>query len=282
MNDKQKSLMGLHLSVVLFGGTGLFAKLIPLSAVDITAIRSFIAAAALLLLLKALSRRVLLAGAGHCALMLLLGVIIGLHWITFFHAMQVSSVAVGMIALYTYPVITVFLEPLWKGRLPHPSDIACAGLVFGGVCLMVPDFSLDNSVTRGVCWGVLSAFLFALRNVLQRHYLSQYRGDTSMLYQTFAAGMTAIFFLSCDLRAISLPTWATIVVLALFFTAVPHSLFAGSLRQLKAKTAGLIACLQPVYGTLLALALLHEVPRPATVLGGAIIVLAAAVESYRA
>ncbi len=282
MNEKQRSLMGLHLSVILFGGTALFAKLIPLPAVDITAIRSFIAAGALFVLLQATGKPVLLAGAGHYCLMLLQGLIMGLHWITFFHSMQVSSVAVGMISLYTYPIMTVFMEPLWKGQRPHSADMLCGGLVLAGVCLMVPDFSLSNNITQGICWGVLSAFLFALRNVLQRHYLSRYRGDTSMFYQTLVAGLTTVWFLTPAAASITTPTWVKIIVLALCFTAVPHSLFAGSLRRLKAKSAGLIACLQPVYGTVFALAVLQEVPEGMTVLGGVIIVCAAAVESYRA
>ena len=71
-------------------------------------------------------------------------------------------------------------------------------------------------------------------------------------------------------------------LLAFFCTAVPHSLFAGALRQVKAKTAGLIGCLMPVYGVGLAWLVLGEAPALTTVAGGLIIVGAAAFESYRA
>jgi drug/metabolite transporter (DMT)-like permease len=59
-------------------------------------------------------------------------------------------------------------------------------------------------------------------------------------------------------------------------------MFAGALREVKAKTAGLIGCLMPVYGVALAWLVLGEAPTAATVLGGLMIVGAAAFESYRA
>ncbi len=282
MNQKQKSLYVLHISSLLFGGTGLFAKLIDLPVIDITAIRTLIASAGLFVLLKSTRKQVRLLSSSHYVLMILQGVLMGLHWVTFFYSIQVSSVAIGMIALFTYPIITVFLEPFWKGEIPHLSDIMCGSLVLLGVYLMVPEFSFDNDITLGVFWGVISAFLFSLRNVIQRNYLSEYRGDTSMMYQSFTAGICGMLFITPSVTAIDLSTWIKLIVLGLFFTAIPHSFFAGSLRFLKAKSASLISCLQPVYGTIYAVVILSEVPDVITVIGGVMVMSAAVVESYRA
>lgn len=282
MDEKRKSLAGLHLANILFAGTGLFAKLIPLPAVEITALRCLLAGAALLAIGMLLRRNILLACWRDRWLMGACGVLMALHWVTFFHAMQVSTVAVGMIALYTYPIITVFLEPLWHGQRPHRADLVCGLAVLFGVYLLVPEFSLHSSAVRGLCWGVLSAAAFALRNVLQRHYLSRYSGDTAMLHQAVVAGFVCLPFLQHDPRSLSLPVWANLGLLAFFCTAVPHSMFAGSLRALRAKTAGLISCLMPVYGVVLAWLVLGEAPSPATICGGLVIVAAAAWESGRA
>jgi len=282
MNEKKKSLSALHLSSLLFGGTGLFAKLIDLPVIDITAVRTLIASAGLFLLLKITKQRIVLDRLRDYAIMLVQGVLMGLHWVTFFYSIQISSVAVGMISLFTYPIITVFLEPLWRGQKPHLSDIMCGALVLFGVYLMVPEFSFDNNITKGVCWGIFSAFMFSFRNVIQCNYLAAYRGDTSMMYQSFIAGILGMIFITPAVYSINAMTWIKLVVLALFFTAVPHSFFAGSLRYLKAKSASLISCLQPVYGTIYALVILYEVPDMATVIGGMVIMLAATVESCRA
>lgn len=281
MEDRRKGLLYVHSAILMFGGTGLFARLIELPATDIIAWRSVMAALVLLLILLVLKRPIRLRNGRDSAIMLGIGVLLGIHWITYFHSMQIAGVAVGMLALYTSPIITVFLEPLFHGQKPHLRDVICAVLVFVGVLLLVPDFSLENDITQGVLWGVLSAVFFALRNTLQRHYLQGYRGDTSMLYQGAVAALVAFPLLQVNPSAFSADTLWKLALLATVFTAIPHSLFAGSLRYLKAKTVGLIGCLQPVYGTLFAFLILQEQPDLFTLLGGALIVGTAAWETYR-
>ena len=281
MEDRRKGLLYVHGAIIMFGGTGLFARIIDLPATDIIAWRSVMAALVLLLILLALKRPIRLNSRWDSVIMLGIGVLLGIHWITYFHSMQIAGVAVGMLALYTTPIITVFLEPLFQGQKPHLRDVAFAVLVFIGVLLLVPDFSLENDITRGVLWGVLSALFFALRNTLQRHYLQQYRGDTSMLYQGAVAALVALPFLQVNPSTFTADTLWQLALLATAFTAIPHSLFAGSLRYLKAKTVGLIGCLQPVYGTLFAFLILHEQPDLLTLVGGALIVGTAAWETYR-
>lgn len=72
-----------------------------------------------------------------------------------------------------------------------------------------------------------------------------------------------------------------LLFLGLIFTAVSHTLFGYALRYLKAKTVGLVACLQPVYAVIYGIVLLHSIPDIATCIGGAIIVTAAIYESVR-
>ena len=282
MDQKNKSLAGLHLANILLAGTGLFAKLIDLPAVDIIARRCLLAAGFLLIITLGLKRVLILERPREWLLMLLCGVLMSVHWITFFHAMQVSTVAIGMIALYTYPVMSVLVEPLWHGQRPQRIDVLCGVLVLGGVSLLVSDFSLQHGAALGVLWGLVSAATFTLRNMVQRQYLGRYRGDTAMLYQTLVAGLVAWPFVQHASADLSRTTWLQLALLALVFTAVPHSIFAGSLRALKAKTAGLISCMMPVYGVMLAWLVLGEIPSMTTVCGGLIIVAAAAFESVRA
>jgi drug/metabolite transporter (DMT)-like permease len=282
MEEKRTSLIGLHVSNILFAGTGLFSKLIPLPAIDIIALRCLMAAGALLVIITLIKRKVVLAGRRDRLLMVLCGLLMCVHWAAFFHAMQVSTVAVGMIALYTYPIITVFLEPLWQGQRPQRSDLLCGLAMLAGVYLLVPEFSLRSSTALGMFWGAVSAVAFALRNVLQRQYLLNYRGDTSIFYQALIAGLAALPFMHHSPLSLAPSIWLQLGLLAFFCTAVPHSMFAGALRQVKAKTAGLIGCLMPVYGVALAWVVLGEAPGFATILGGLMIVGAAAFESYRA
>ena len=281
MEDKRKGLLFLHSAILIFGGTGLFAKLISLPATDITVWRSFIAVTVLLVLLLLRRRPLALHRRQDGLIMVIGGILLGLHWATYFQSMQVAGVAVGMVAMYTYPIMTVFLEPLFKGHRPHVSDMLCAAVMLFGIVLLVPEFDLANNITQGVCWGVLSAALFALRNVIQGHYLKGYSGETSILYQGILAGAVVIPFMTTNPLAVDTENLIKLLLLGALFTALPHSFFANSLRYLKAKTVGLIGCLQPVYGTILAFLLLSEEPGLMTLIGGGIIIGTAAFETYR-
>lgn len=281
-NSKKQGLLRIHAANLLFGGTALFSKAIDLPALDITALRCVVAVIALFVFLFLRKKSLKLSSPKHLMLMIVLGLLMGVHWVTYFHSMQVSSVAVGMIALFTHPIITIFLEPMFKGARPHISDIVCAVVVLFGIYLMVPSLSLGSNITQGVLWGMLSALCFSIRNVIQGHCLSHYGGEVSILYQGVVVVLVTLPFVDHIPSGDNHIIWIQLLVLGAFFTALPHTLFAGSLHFLKTKTASLVACLQPVYGTLFAFLILAEEPTLATLVGGCIIVAASTWESCKA
>ncbi len=282
MDNSFKGLFAVHSAVLIFGFTALFSKLISLTALEITLLRSIFAALIILVLFLWKKHPLKLAQAKDYGIVILLGVLLALHWVTYFHAMQVSSIAVGVIALYTFPVITIFLEPLFHGERPHTKDIISAFVVLFGIYLLVPEFSLSNETTQGILWGVLSAFLFALRNIIQGQYFKGYSAKHSLFYQTLVTFVVLLPFSFSVIPEVSAVQWGQLFILGVFFTAVPHTLFAFSLLNLKAKTVSLVACVQVVYATIFAALLLGEWFELSTVLGGLIVVSAAMYESYTA
>ena len=282
MSNSVKGLFAVHSAVLIFGLTALFSKLIALTALEITLIRSIFAALIIFLVFAWQKKTLALKNLKDYSLVFILGVLLALHWVTYFHAMQVSSIAVGVIALYTFPVITVFLEPLFHGARPHGKDIFSALLVLAGIYLLVPEFSVNNQTTQGVLWGVLSALFFSLRNIVQGHFFKGYTARHSLFYQTLVTFIVLLPFSFNTIPGVTLTQWGQLLLLGIVFTAVPHTLFAFSLLNLKAKAVSLIACVQVVYATIFAAFLLHEWPQISTVFGGAIVVTAAMYESYTA
>lgn len=280
MTASFKGLLAVHSAVLIFGLTALFSKLISLTALEITLLRSIFAALFILGIFIWQGKSLRLLNFKDYLFALLLGVLLALHWVTYFHAMQVSSIAVGVIALYTFPVMTVFLEPLFHGESPHVKDVLSAVTVLLGIYLLVPEFTLSNETTQGILWGVLSALFFALRNIIQGHYFKGYTARHSLFYQTLITFMVLLPFSYNVIPVVSNVQWVQLLVLGLFFTAIPHTLFAFSLLNLRAKTVSLIACVQVVYATIFAALLLNEWPHFSTVVGGVIVVSAAMYESY--
>lgn len=279
MKNHTEGLLSVHAAVLIFGLTALFSKLIGLTAIEITLLRSVFAVIAIGVYIKYLNESLKLNNKRDYLIAMLLGFFLATHWVTYFHSMQVSSIAIGIISLYTYPVITVFLEPFFHGERPHINDILSAIVILFGIYLLVPTFSVDNQTAIGVFWGVLSAFMFAMRNIIHGRYFKTYPARHALLYQTLAVIVLLMPFSAQVIPDVSQNQWLLLVVLGVFFTAVPHTLFAHSLLHLKAKTASLVGCMQVVYGTLFAALFLTEIPEWMTVVGGLIVISAAAYET---
>lgn len=280
MQSQQQSLIYLHIAVLLFGGTALFAKLIGLNALDITAYRAAIAGVAIYVLLTLQKKPIKLHRAKDYVIAILLGVAVGIHWVTYFAGMQLAGITVGMLAFFTYPVITVFLEPLFNKSKPKTKDIISAVVVIIGIYLLIPNVNLGDDITLGVVTGVVSALFFAIRNITHKRYFSEYGGPQTMFYQTLVASLMLCAFIEVPITQINDTDLILLLIAGVVFTAMPHSLFAASLKHLSAATAGLISCLQPLYGTILAIIILHERPSVMTLIGGALIVSAACFETW--
>ncbi|GAA59567.1 permease [Pseudoalteromonas sp. BSi20652] len=280
MQAQQQSLLYLHIAVLLFGGTALFAKLINLNAIDITVYRTAVAGMAILFMLYLQKKPIKLNRPKDYLIVLLLGVAVGIHWVTYFAGMQMAGITVGMLAFFSYPVVTVFLEPLFNKSKPKAKDILSAAVVVLGIYLLVPSANLGDDVTLGIAMGVFSGLFFALRNITHKRYFSQYSGPQTMFYQTLVASIMLCAFIEVPIYEVSNKDLTLILIAGIIFTATPHSLFAASLKHLSAATAGLIACLQPLYGTLLAIIIIHERPSLMTIIGGILIVSAACFETW--
>lgn len=276
----------LHLGVLLLGVSALFAKLIDLPALDIIAYRSLLTFFLLAVLLKLFKQPLTLRCLKDYKVALILGVLAAIHWLTYFMSVQMTSVSVGMITLFTYPVITVLVEPLFRKQLPKLQDLLISVIVLFGISLLFPGLwqampSVSEQYVLGIILGLVSALTFALRNIGIQHYFKGYSGMQGMFYQFAITALIFMPFVGAMPQQITTYDWHLLLLCTVFFTAAPHVLFAGSIAKVSAKTASLVACLQPLYGTVWGLILLSEVPTLTTLLGGVIILCAALYETLK-
>ena len=281
MSSQKSAWFALHLTTFLMGATGLFSKIIQLPAWDITGYRTWIAALLLFAWVAWRERHITLKSRRDYGRMIVLGALLAAHWVTFFYSMQVANIAVGMLSLYAYPVVTVFLEPWIKRTKLDWRDLVSGMLVLVGIYCLVPEFNIDNNMTQGVIWGVISALTFAVRNLLLGHWFSGQSAARSMSYQVLIVALLMSPLLILSPHQPSAHDWWLLLLLGVVFTAITHTLLGFSLRYLKAKTVGIVACLQPVYAVGYEIVILNEYPDQSTLIGGAIIIGAAIYESLR-
>ncbi len=278
----QKGLIALYTATCILGINGVLSKAIALDAISITLMRCIIGFVALAMILQLQKSKNLfrLNNNRHFIFVLIIGALMSVHWSSFFHSMQISTVAIGILAHYSYPVITVIVEPLLDKKWPRLQDIGAALLVIIGVALIAPSWDIHGSAMAGVLFGLLSASTWAARNIITRRYLSTESGQSIMTYQLL---VVVIFTASlADTNAIlnaSTNTWLMLLLLGVVSTAIGHTLVVISLRVLSAKSVSLISCLQPPIAIALGWLILNETPALTTVVGGSIILCVAFYEA---
>lgn len=268
----------LHLGVLFFGLSGIFAKLALATPLVIVFGRALFAVGALALFarigapLARLSRRRRLALAAS-------GLLLGGHWWAFFIAVKVSGVAVATLGFASFPAFTVLLEGLLFREKVRLAEWCVVALVSLGLVLVTPHFDLDNASTLGLAWAVLSGLLFAMLSVANRATTAGVKPAQAALWQNLAILLACLPLAWPGLPEVRAVDWLWIALLGLLCTAVAHSLFVASLRVLNARSASVVFALEPVYGILFAWWLFSEHPTARALCGGALILLATLVSA---
>lgn len=282
----------LHLAVLLFGGAGLFGKLIDLSSGGIVLGRAFLGAFFVFLFSqlldwfaqkkegfsnpKAISfRQFQPKSTKDLFLFGLLGAILAFHWIAFFEAIQRSTVAIGVLTFSTFPIFTTLLAPFFNKEKLQLFDVVLAFIAFLGVALVLPSFSFDNNYTQGALWGIAAGASFAVLTLLSKRMVEEYTSNCISFYQNGIAALFLMPFFTSDILAGTEKDWIYLLLLGLIFTAIAHTLFINSMKTIKAKTVSLITSLEPLYAILLAGIFLEETPTQRMYLGGFVILAVA-------
>jgi drug/metabolite transporter (DMT)-like permease len=281
MNKIKRGFFELNLATFLFGFIGVIAKSITLSAPLIILFRAIFAFLALSIFFIWKKEKLLLKKDWHYFLMIVLGFLFAVHWLALFQALKVSNIAVAYISLFTFPVMTVFLEPLFTKDQLCKWDVFTGLLILSGVWFLVPEFDLSNDITQGVLWGILSAFTYALRNIFTRKYFRKNSGASVVFYQILVTILVCLPFFFFEEFVFVPMDFVYLILLGVLFTAIAHSFFVRSLKVLKAKSVGMITSMQPVYAVFFAFVFLREIPDMRTAMGGALIIVAVVIEVFK-
>jgi len=285
MKQIDKGLIYIHLAVLLFGTAGLFGKFLDLSPFVIVYGRVAFAALSLGIyiwisyilnpsnILKSnQSTRIHHYNLKSSLLVILLGTILTVHWITFFHAIQISTVAIGLLSFSTFPIFVVFGEPLLLKSSFKTKYLYFALIVLIGVWLLIPTFDWDDNSFQGVFWGCISGFLFAILTITNKYLTEYYRPITLAFLQNAIAFIILLpFVLQLDLWEVKVFEWLIIILLGVLFTAVSHTFFIVGLKTVEARVTSIIACMEPVYGIFFAFIILSETLHYRTLFGGLVI-----------
>ena len=217
----------------------------------------------------------------HYKPFLISGVLMAIHWVTYFYALKLANVALGVLSLYTFPIMIALLEPLFLKVKFNPIYILLGLMILTGLYILTPEFNIESSQVKGILFGVFSAFCYAVRVLILKQHVANYNGTMLMFYQTLIITILlapTLFFMDVSGLESQFPY---LVLLAFLTTAVGHSLMLHSLKFFSASTASIISSLQPIFGIILAFLFLQEIPTLNTFFGGGLILLTVVIESIR-
>ena len=257
----------IHFCVLLWGFTAILGKLITLPALPLVWWRMLLVAVLLMLLprvwrgLRAMPARLRWAYAGA-------GVLVALHWLTFYAPIKLSNASVGATCMALATVFTALVEPWMTGKRLSKREVGLGIAVLPGVALVAG--GVPDGMLIGVAVGAISALLVAIFGSLNKR-LVEHADALSVTALEMAAGVAAMTllaplsgllspeafggdpFLLPDLR-----DGLYLLGLAIACTLVPFVLSLMALRHLSAFGAQLAINLEPVYAIALAMLLLGE------------------------
>lgn len=252
----------MHLIIFVWGFTGILGKLIHLDAYTIVWHRILIAVVGFGLFLL-ITRRDLKTNSKKDLFKLCgTGVVIALHWMTFYKAIELSTASLGILCLSTTTLHVTWLEPLVMKRRFSPVEFLMGLIVIYGIYFVSSDFSSQEN--EALKYGLLSALLAAMFSVFNAR-MSQDIAPYKMSFYELSSALVFVtiylFFkgsITRDLFVMSTSDVLWLLFLGLVCTSVAFLISIKVVKRLGAFTFSLSVNLEPVYTMLLAIFILHE------------------------
>lgn len=273
------NVLQLNLAVLLISTSGALGRYISLHPVTTIFYRCLLAVVVFYLFCKWRNISLKIGNKKDLLKLIIGGILMGGHWITYFYSLRYSSVAIALLSLFTYPVITAFLEPILFRVRFNKIHIGLGLLVLAGIYFLSPEFDLENDYFIAIIFGIASAIFYSFRNLLMKREVERYNGTALMFYQILVVAIClfpTVFLSDFDLV---LTQWKPLLLLAVLTTCIGHTLFLKSFKNFSITAASIMSSIQPVYGIILGAIFLSEIPSFKTLIGGSLIISAVVIES---
>ena len=248
-----KNLIILHFTVFIWGFTGILGALITVSAVSLVWYRVLIASVSLFLYFR-FNKTTYRVDRQTLIKLLCTGALVGGHWILFFAAIKLSTVAVALVCLSSITLFTAIFEPLFNKKPISKLEMLAGSLIITGIVLI---FKFETQYTKGIIAGLISAVFASLFPIINSKEVKKNEAPVIAFYELSGAFLWITIYLACTdgFNHTMLLTNADIgylLILGTVCTSLAYVAGVSVMRELSAFRVALITNLEPVYGILLA------------------------------
>ncbi|MFD0798508.1 DMT family transporter [Maribacter chungangensis] len=252
--DRLSNLLHLHVIVFIYGFTAILGKLISLDSLPLVWYRMGLAAFFIYLYIRA-SKFTLRVTKKTLLWFIFAGIVVALHWVTFFMAIKVSTVSVALAMMSTGAFFTAILEPILFKRKVVGYELLFGVLVILGLYLI---FRVESNHLYGMVIALVSSLLAAIFSIVNAQLvkkngpsvISFYELGIGSIFLSLLLGVTGGF--TSDFFAVQTADWWYLIILALLCTSYAFIASVKIMRVLTAYTVMLTNNLEPVYGILMA------------------------------
>ncbi|WCO02788.1 DMT family transporter [Psychroserpens ponticola] len=260
-NAKTKNYLHLHFLVFIAGFTAILGELISIGSTALVWYRMLIAGVLMFAYIKIIKLKIRV-GTKAKLKFFGAGIIIALHWITFFEAINQSNVSITLAMFSTGAFFASFIEPLIYKRRIIWYEIIFGIIVIIGVFLITQS---EIKYLNGILLGISSALFSTLFAVINGRFIEVHQATVISFYE-FISGVVflTLFILvfhdgfSVDYFNLSTKDWIYLIILASVCTAYAFIGSVDVMRLISPYTVILTYNLEPIYGIALALLLFPE------------------------
>lgn len=270
------------IAAILWGSTGIFVKLIDMSIPGMIFYRVLIATTALLLLFCFARKLGEIQLKEKKLFILAFGFFQSATILSYFMAIETTSVANAALLLYTAPIYVTLLSPVLLHEGATGKGVLALLISMAGIILIVDPRRLglgSETYLAGVIFGILAGIFYAFQVLISRYISPIYPGYTQAFW---GLTFTALVFFPAALSTPVVSVQNNLLLLILFGifpTAISISLYFDGLKWVKASNASTVGLLEPVSAAFLSVLVLREVISMTTLIGGAFILTGALIAS---
>lgn len=288
LTQNQTAYIQIHIAVILFGFTAILGDLIQLPAVVLVWWRVLITSVSLLFFIQ-FGKSLIQIPKKQIRTYIIIGILIGLHWICFYGAIKLSNASIALVCMSTTSLFTSIIEPIFFRTKVNKLELILAASVIPGMLLIVNN--INTTYINGVWVGLAAALLAAIFSSLNKvnikgadpYSISFIELSSAWMMISLLLGIMWIFGYQADtFLPPNTSDWVYLIILALLCTTLAQVLTLKSLHHLSAFAVNLVINLEPVYGILMAIFILndHKELSPLFYLGGGIILLSVMLYPY--
>lgn len=213
------------------------------------------------------------------------GILLGLHWITFFESIKYASVAVALSIVYIGPIAAAILAgPFLGERVVARLWIALAVAAAGTLLVIQPwaDHGDDGVVSvRGIVMALASAALLAVLLLVGKPVAKQLGGLTMAIGELTIA---SVILLPATYQAVTTwrDYWVNFLVLGALFTGLAGFVYWEAMRRLPMASVSVIMFLEPASAVVWAALFLDEIPNVLAWAGVGLVILGGAIAAFAA